>query len=242
MSVLDNITTGPRIGAQKIVIHGQSGVGKTTWASRMKDALVFQIEGGADFLDVAKTGLIRDFNAIGGSLREFADKYLEKFSQYKTVVIDSIDWAEALLQRHLDAINADQSWGKGFDLLDEGIRRILSVCDSLIDLNVNVVLTAHSGLTKIARPDGTTYDRWDLKLSKKSRATVVEWADEVLYAEKVTRVIGKDDKGKGVGKETGERVIRTVGTASYEAKNRLPGLPETLDLNDVETFQKMIEN
>lgn len=50
----------------------------------------------------------------------------------------------------------------------EEIGRFLNSLDELIELGINVVLTAHAQLRKFEQPDEMgAYDRWELKLGKK---------------------------------------------------------------------------
>jgi hypothetical protein len=50
-------------------------------------------------------------------------------------------------------------------------------------------------------------------------------------------LVRQQDNGKhGVGVDKGTRSIYTTGTPSFEAKNRIPGLPEKFDLNDIDGY------
>ena len=52
----------------------------------------------------------------------------------------------------------------------EEIGRFLNSLDELIELGINVVLTAHAQLRKFEQPDEMgAYDRWELKLGKKNK-------------------------------------------------------------------------
>ena len=61
--------------------------------------------------------------------------------------------------------------------------RFLNALQDLVDKGVHVVLTAHSQVRKFERPDEMgAYDRWELKLQKKTALLLKEWADIVLFA------------------------------------------------------------
>ena len=73
---------------------------------------------------------------------------------------------------------------------------------------------------------GSSYDRFELKLSKQVSPLLKEWADLVLFANYVTRTVEKDNgKARGVGGK--ERVLFATHAAAYDAKNR-HGLPDKL--------------
>jgi hypothetical protein len=41
---------------------------------------------------------------------------------------------------------------------------------------------------------------------------------------------------RNVGIDKGSRVLHTVGKPAYQAKNRIPNLPEKFDLSDAEAY------
>lgn len=250
MSLLEQIEAGPPSVGESIVIHGGSGVGKTTWAARLAgevgDALFFPIEGGIEFLKrlkaeydgIAIAPQAIDLRELAGQLGAFVAEGLH--DRFKMIVIDSIDWVEALIKKKLSDEDFDSSWGKGVEEIDRLIRKVLGLLDRIKGLGVQVVITAHSGVYKKCLTNGTSYDKLELDMTKWARKTVAEWADNIFYAEAEANVVSKDDDGKGVAKSTGRRIIHTTGDAQFEAKNRIPGLPETLDLSDVKTIAKCL--
>ena len=50
-----NITTGKRKRAQKVVVYGTEGIGKTTFASHFPSPVFIDTESSTDHLDVART-------------------------------------------------------------------------------------------------------------------------------------------------------------------------------------------
>lgn len=108
--------------------------------------------------------------------------------------------------------------------------RLLNQLGELVDLGINVVLTAHAQMRKFEQPDEMgSYDRWELKLGKKTSSQtaplVKEWADMVLFANYKTVVMTADNgKKKATG---GQRVLYTQHHPAWDAKNR-HGLPEEM--------------
>ncbi|MEG2641978.1 MAG: AAA family ATPase, partial [Eubacterium sp.] len=56
-----NIITGKVKSAQKVVLYGPEGIGKTTFASHFPDPLFIDTEGGTKQLDVKRTQAPGDF-------------------------------------------------------------------------------------------------------------------------------------------------------------------------------------
>jgi hypothetical protein len=90
---------------------------------------------------------------------------------------------------------------------------------------------------KFEDPEAMAYDRYSPRLHKHACSLVCEWADAVLFATRKIRVQQEDagfNRKRGVahsiGKDGGERILRTIGGPACVAKNRF-GLPEQLPLS-----------
>jgi len=221
------IISGKQKRAQRIVIYGVESVGKTTFASQFPRPLFLDIELGSAHLDIDRTE-IKDWKELIAAINE------SKATDFQTIVIDSIDWAERLGQEDLLASTKktsieDFGYGKGWIMVAERISRILMSLDELIDAGKNVVLIAHSKIAKFEAPDALAeYDRYELKLTKHSSPLVKEWADELWFMRFKTKVsTSESGKGKGLGGK--ERIIQTTHSAAYDAKTR-SGLPEEMPM------------
>ena len=90
-----------------------------------------------------------------------------------------------------------------------------------------VMLLAHAKVEKFEDPEASPYDRFSPRLHKHAAALVTEWCDAVLFATRKFRT-QTEETGFGrkrttahaVGKDGGERILRTVGGPSCVAKNR----------------------
>ena len=217
--------------AQKVVVYGTEGIGKTTFASRFPDPLFIDTEGGTDHLDVARTERPGSWEALMAQVRAVRSE-----RPCGTLVVDTLDWAERLCTAHLMAKNGWASvetpgYGKGYTALAEEFGRLLDALSDVAEAGVNVVCTAHADVRKFERPDEeASYDRWELKLQKKVAPMVKEWADALLFVDFKT-IVEKADAGMGrqKGKARGGklRVMRADHAASWDAKNRW-GLPDEL--------------
>ena len=224
------ITSGILKDAQKVVIYGPEGIGKTTLASRFPKPLFIDTEGSTKHLDVLRFDRPESWTM----LLEEVSYVIGHPDVCDTLVVDTADWAEALCMQHLIAKNHWQSietpgYGRGYVELMEEFGRLLNQLNQVIGKRINVVLTAHAIMRKFEQPDEiAAYDRWELKLQKKVAPVVKEWADAVLFANYKTYVINKTKEGKG--KATGgERMLYTSHRPVWDAKNRW-GLPDELPL------------
>ena len=221
------ITKGKQQRAQRVVLYGVESVGKSTFAAKFPRPLFLDIEGGTSHLDVDRCEV--------STWKQLTDALTEaKATDYKTIVIDSADWAERLCVEDLLASTKktsveDFGFGKGWVMVAERMSRFLSSVDQLIDAGKNVVLIAHSKIVRFEAPDAlAAYDRYELKLSKQSAPLLKEFADELWFLRFKTKVSTADSgKGKGIGGK--ERILLTTHSAAYDAKTR-SGLAEELPL------------
>lgn len=227
------MTHGKIAAAQKVVIYGPEGVGKSTLAARFPKPLFIDTEGGTNKMNVARYPKPTSWEMLKNEVRE-APK-----TGCKTVIIDTIDWAEKLcITTICDASQKkgieDFGYGKGYVYEREEFGRFLDLLQSIVDSGVNVVLTAHAQIRKFEQPDELgAYDRWELKLGQKTGSQisplVKEWADMVLFCNYKTHTVVTDKDGKKRKAQGGERVMYTSHNPCWDAKNR-DGLPEILPL------------
>lgn len=220
-----NITRGKIQSAQKVVIYGPEGIGKSTFAAQFPDPLFIDTEGSTKNMDVARMDKPTSWTMLKNQIA-----YVKNNSVCKTLVIDTIDWAEQLC---IDDICAqynkkgieDFGYGNGYIYEKEEFGRFLNSLEDLIGKGINIVLTAHAQLRKFSQPDEFgEYDRWELKLGKKTGSQisplVKEWADMVLFANYKTVAVAADDKGTKFKAQGGTRVMYTQHHPCWDAKNR----------------------
>lgn len=224
-----NIKKGKIERPQKVVIYGPEGIGKSTLASRFPAPLYFDIEGGTAQLDVPRIDDITSWEQLMALLKEAATA-----PDYKTIVLDTADWAEkqcseAVCAKAKKTNIEDFGYGKGYTYLQEEFAKLLSYADQCIAKGKNVVILAHAKMRKFEQPDEMgAYDRWEMKLTKQVAPMIKEWADMVLFLNYQTYLV-EDDKTKSKKAKGGKRVIYTTHNPCWDAKNR-HGLPEELPL------------
>ena len=223
------ITKGFVFKAQKVVVYGPEGIGKTTFAAAFPEALFIDTEGSTNLMNVARTQKPTSWTMLLQIIKSVA----QNPNICKTLVIDTIDWAEQLCVAHVCSAGdknsiEDFGYGKGYVVAREEIGKMLNLLQDVIDSGVNIVLTAHAQIRKFEQPNEIgSYDRYELKLGQKTStgtaALVKEWADIVLFANYKIHVVEIDKKKKSQG---GSRVMYTTHHASWDAKNRHSLPPE----------------
>jgi hypothetical protein len=202
----------------------------------MAEAPIFiQTEDGLTDIPCERFPLARQYGDVLAALGElYTDAH-----EYRTVVVDSLDWLERLIfaevcaKRGVESIE-DIGYGKGYIFALTSWREVLAGLDALRDeRGMHIILIAHAQIEKFANPETDTYDRYSPRLQKLASALVQEWCDDVLFA---TYRIHTKTSDEGFGRKrvqgigTGERILRTTERPAHVAKNRV-GLPDELPLD-----------
>lgn len=228
------ITRGKIQRAQKVVVYGPEGIGKSTFAASFPNPLFIDTEGSTNHMDVARMERPSSWTMLLEQVRYIRDHP----SVCQTMVIDTADWAEQLCVIDICAKSKppkagleDFGYGKGYVYLAEEFGKLLNLLEEIIDRGIHVVMAAHAAMRRVELPEETgSYDRWEMKLQKKTAPLVKEWADLVLFANYKIYVVNVDNQGAQKGKnkaQGGARVMYTTHHVSWDAKNR-HGLPDEL--------------
>ena len=233
------ITRGKVETAKKVVIYGPEGIGKSTLASKFPEPVFIDTEGSTKELDVSRYPTPESWQDILSYIDDFKEAL-----PGKTLIIDTADWAEKLCSKavcenlKVKGIE-DVRYGKGYTYLEEEFAKLLTACTGLVDMNINVVFTAHAQMRKFEQPDELgAYDRWEMKLSKRCAPLLKEWADIVLFCNYKTEVV-TDSKTKSNKAMGGKRVMYTSHHPCWDAKNRY-GLPAQMDM-DFKKIEKIFK-
>lgn len=245
MNLSDLIITKSSETPFRAVIYGTDGIGKSTWAADAPNPIFADFENGLKFLNATRVDC-RNY-----SFDEFlrvVGKVIKEEHEFKTFVIDSIDWLETkifekVVNEYEKQINSIEQIGyaKGYVIALDHWEKLLSGLDMLVNKKgMNVILIAHGQAVKFQDPQFDDFDKWDLKIHKKAAALMREWADCVLFANyhqylKTTSdgFSGKD-KSKAIG--DGERVLYTSEKPQFKAKTRFQ-IPDKISMNFSEFFE-----
>lgn len=241
MSVLERIERGKKVNPPRIMVYGSEGVGKSSLAAKTPNPIFIQTEDGLGQIACDKFPLATSFDDVMAAVTALATEPHD----YQTVVVDSLDWLERMI---FDAVcrdfgvksieKCDGGYGKGYVYALSYWRKFL---DGLIGLHAKrqlmVLLLAHSRVERFEDPESSAYDRYSPRLHKHAGALLTEWVDAVLFATRKIRVETQDagfNRERGIahpiGKDGGERILRTVGGPACVAKNRY-SLPAELPLD-----------
>jgi hypothetical protein len=219
----------------RIVLYGTHGIGKSTFAAQAPDPVFIQTEEGLDAVSATAFPLCQSFDDILECIGVLASESHD----FQTVVLDSADWAEQLIQKRVAQDNNVKTidaigYGRGYKAAADYWRQLLDGFDHLrSDKNMQVILLAHSQVRRFDDPLADPYDRYQLDLHHGSASLVSEWCDIMMFANQQYSTV-KSDVGfnqkvtRAVG--TGNRVLYTQERPGWQAKSRW-SLPDTLPLD-----------
>jgi hypothetical protein len=229
----NGLRKGPQKVPPRICIYSTHGVGKSTLASKFPNPIFISTEDGLDSLDVVSFPKATSIEDVVNSIKTL----LKEEHDFKTVVVDSVDWLvtpliEQSVNKQYD--EKQMAYGKGQVFVAEEFREILQGLDALrLRRNMNVVLIAHAAIQRFEDPRTEGFDRYVPKLPKNCNALLMEWVDVLAFAA-FKLIIKRSDAGfnqqKTRGITTGERLLHFVETPAFVAKNRY-NCPDEVEMN-----------
>lgn len=238
MSILASASRTRRDAPIRAVIHGLGGVGKSTFAASAPSPVFIAAEDGLMNIDAVALPEPKTW----AELLAQVDALRSEEHDYRTLVIDSLDWAEPLCWgqvcarggkrvlgkdgpatvEHIEAFG----YGKGYVAAVDEWRVLLSRLDRLRERGMHIVLIAHSARKPVKNPTGEDYDAWVIKLHEKSAGKIIEWADVVGFA--THDIATSESNGRHKAVTTGERVLYVQPNPAFDSKTRLhlpPSIP-----------------
>lgn len=228
-----------QIESMKVLIYGVEGIGKTTFASKFPDPIFIDTEGSTGFINARKLPNPTSWTMLLDELEDIKSE-----PRGKTLIIDTLDWAERLAKKYLMDKNKwaaidSTNYGSRYVALSDEIGKLLNKLTEIKDVGINVVLTAHAETKKHELPDEMgQYDKYTLKLEKRDAGLAKEWADMILFFNYKTTIIS-DSKSNSKKATGGQRVMYTTHKPAWDAKNRL-GLPDELPIG-FEAIRELFE-
>lgn len=225
------LVKGKQARPVRVTLYGVEGIGKSTFAAASPSPIFLGAEDGTSHLDVIRFPMPQTWDEVIEAIRTLETEPHD----FKTLVIDTLDWAEPMLWAFIckrDGVKDIEAYGfgKGYIAALDQWRVFLAALERMRDKrNMHVIFLAHSWIKPFKNPEGDDYDRYEMKLHAKASGLIKEWCDVVLFTNYET-FASKDAKTKRVkGVSTGARLAYTTRTAAYDAKNR-HDLPESLPL------------
>jgi hypothetical protein len=217
-----------------VLLYSPEGAGKSTFAADAPMPIFIDSENGSGELNVARFPVPESW----ADVREAIHVLTVDQHDYKTLVVDTVDWIEGLIFQHVcktsNSINIEAvggGYGKGYTAAIDEWRILLADLERLrASKGMNIILLAHSWIRPFKDPESEGWDRYEMKLNNKAAGLLKEWPKAVLFANYET-VTSKDSKTKRVrGVSTGARWIYTTRCAAFDAKSRY-SIPERLPLS-----------
>lgn len=215
--------------APKLMIYGLSGVGKSTLASKLKNPIFIDMEGGLNNMDVARTPVLSTFEQCVNVLAELYQAADNGKREYDTIVIDSADWlvrkmvekAAGIDKKNIsETLNrSNGGYGNGKQVLENYVRTgFLPRLATLNSMGYGICLIAHADRKVLMNAEGNDVEQIAPKIDVNTMNVFVEWCDEVFYLKKDI---------------AGERVLVLESDDVALAKNRL-GLTGEVKLSDID--------
>lgn len=221
-----------------VTLYASEGLGKSTFGSRAPAPIFIDVERGTFELDVERFVFDESGRTTPETFTEIllALRALEHEEHgFQTVVIDTLDAVEALLHAHICQRDSktsieDYGYGKGYVAALDEWRILIAQFERLRRRGINVLTLAHAMVKTFKDPASEGWDRYQMKLHQAAAGLIKERSDIVLFGKYEEQLV-KSEKTKRVrGVSTGARIIHTVHSAAWDAKNR-HDLPETMPLD-----------
>lgn len=214
----------------RILVYGPPKMGKSTFGSMAYKPVFIQIEDGLDAIDVNAMEKCETIADVFSRIKSLA----ECEHDYRTVVVDSVDWLERLI--HVQVCKeanvktmADIPYGRGHVMALSYFEKYINALEYLRKKRgMMIIQIAHSEIKKFENPETDSYDRHQIKLHSKAAAVLTEHSDIILFVNRKTYIKkeneGFSERARVVG--AGERMLYTTGTGAFEAGNRYSLPPE----------------
>lgn len=217
--MLNTIIKGRTAAPPRLILYGMEGIGKSTFGANFPAPIFVQTEDGLGNIDCERFPLATSFMDV---LEQLVALQTEKHD-YKTVVLDSLDWLERLiwdkvaLDAKVDSIESI-GYGRGYTIALNHWRKVLDITTKLRSNGMIVLFLAHAVAEDYTDPEVTGLKRFTPRLHKTARSLLSEYVDLILLA---TRKFGAAN-----GSENNPRIVRTEATPYQVAKSRYNIPPE----------------
>lgn len=233
MGILDNIRHQSEPRALKVVIHGENGIGKTTFAAGAPKPLVLATEDGIGVLNVPSLR-IRSSDELQQALMELNQGFRSGQRPFHSIIIDSLDALEAMVWQKICQTGRKQNiedfgYGKGYVYALQKWAEIRDQVQSINDMGIHTIAIAQSNNKTNNDPVYGSYNRTILRLHEKTAGLWRDWADIMGFATQRLTLKG-DDKGAPRAIAMGDRVLEIGASPAYWSKNRF-NMPPTLPLS-----------
>lgn len=217
---------------QKVLISGVGGIGKTTFACDAPNPLFICLEDGLTMNDHIDRFYPKKFSDILDLIREIYKSAKTGKFKHETIVFDSIDWLDAMIQvevlndekiqeKYYNSID-DMEFGRGYGAVREYVKKLLESLSFLLRrVDLHIIFIAHIQEKKKDTIDGKAYSVYSLRGNEKFNQLFIDWVDYHLFASYDTSILNdKYWKQKYKMDKPMVRICYTIHTIYYTAKAR----------------------
>tara|TARA_R110000796_G_scaffold152064_2_gene268520 strand:- start:383 stop:1132 length:750 start_codon:yes stop_codon:yes gene_type:complete len=226
------------------VIHGTPGIGKTTFAAGFPKPLFILTEDGLGSNEVDAFPLCGSMDNVFAALETC---YKLKEGEKETLVIDSLSALEFLIWEKVASDHGkknieDIGYAKGYIYALDYWRDLTLAVKGLLSRGVfkNVILIAHSDISRFESPDSESYDRNVIKLHKRAFQFFYEQADIIGFASQpiFIKKVDESSKERAIAKDKGGAVLYLKEKPSLIAKNRY-GMPDSIPFTSTDFLEAL---
>ncbi len=227
---LNNVSKGRKKEPFDVILYGPEGIGKSCFAAEAPVPVFFDLEHGTEELDVERMPSPDTWQEF----RQGIQTLLREPHSYKTLVIDTADALETLIyaavcKEHGEPSIESFGYGKGYDFALKLWQDFVADLRAVRARGMNTIILAHSQVKTFSNPRGADYDRFQLKLAKKTEGFLKDRTKALLFVTYNDAVKEKkSQRAKAFG--DGSRVVYTAYRPAFDAKNRY-GLPFEIGLS-----------
>lgn len=226
-------SSGVKLGPPRIIVHGDSGLGKTTLVADAPRPAFIDFENGTGAFDVMRNEEpVTTWDGLLATIRWFITGDHDRL----TLAFETLEHMEALAHDHLcakervDSIEkVGKGYGKGYRAAAELFRVLVKELETLRKVRgMGIVFVSHSKLVK-QKSEVEEFDRWHVATHEYVRDLLYQQSDAVFFARKqvFTRTT---EAGRVKGVEGDKKVyLETVGAPGWFAKNRY-NLPASMEM------------
>ena len=208
----------------KMLIYSEHGLGKSSLAAASPAPVFINIEDGLSEIETNAFPVTETYEDV----KEQLSAILKEDHEFKTLVIDTVDWLETRINEYVckngskESIS-DFSYGSGFQQTFEETVKIVKMLNKIHkERNMGIILLSHAIIKSFSNPLGDDYDTYRLKLREKNAELYLEYATLVGFLHipvfVATETKGFSEKTKAVSPNS--RILSVNPSACYSAKNR----------------------
>lgn len=219
------------LASQRLVIYGPPKVGKSTFATQNKDALVIDCDNnGTAFLNCLRVPVF-SWDELKKTLGEVAKERQDGNHRFKTIILDTVDGAYQFCRQAVCAANGvaheseDKAFGRLWDMVKTEWMKMVTYTQSL---DVGLWMVSHS-TQKEVKISGVKRTVTTTSLSGTAQRMIMALADEIIYIE---------------SEEDGSRTLYLIPQDGLECGGRLArfGLDKNINFRqESEAYAKLIE-